>query len=251
MPDDSPTIGLRVVESLSAVAAVAMGRLRAGAGLGRQPVPQLPLPEGAGGFQVGRPADRLATAISAGRKRRRHPAGRRPALRERPQPGRIRLRPWLGAAFERAGGRYYPKLQVAVPFTPVPGPRLLARARPVRDGVRHALIEGLAEIAGDNRISSVHATFAPRPTEALRCARLAAAPGPQYHWTTTATDLRRFPGRPGVAQAQGHPQGTRGRRREGLTVRALTGARDQAASTGTPSSPSTWTPATANGARPI
>ena len=50
-------------------------------------------------------------------------------------------------AFERAGGDYYPKLQVAVPFTPVTGPRLLARLRPVgRRGTRRA-----RRCAGRNR----------------------------------------------------------------------------------------------------
>src|SRR5581483_1553705 len=42
-------------------------------------------------------------------------------------------------AFERAGGDYYPKLQVAVPFTPVTGPRLLVRPRPDADALRGAL----------------------------------------------------------------------------------------------------------------
>jgi predicted N-acyltransferase len=50
-------------------------------------------------------------------------------------------------AFERAGGDYYPKLQVAVPFTPVTGPRLLARPGPLAGTVRGALGDALAEIA--------------------------------------------------------------------------------------------------------
>ena len=49
------------------------------------------------------------------------------ALRQVAQPGRIHLRPQLGDAFERAGGRYYPKLQAAVPFTPATGRRFLTR----------------------------------------------------------------------------------------------------------------------------
>ena len=49
-------------------------------------------------------------------------------------------------AFERAGGDYYPKLQVAVPFTPVTGPRLLARPGPLADAVRGALADALVEI---------------------------------------------------------------------------------------------------------
>ncbi len=58
-------------------------------------------------------------------------------------------------AFERAGGRYYPKLQIAVPFTPAPGPRFLARD----DDARRALIEAAAAVAAQNGLSSVHATF--------------------------------------------------------------------------------------------
>ncbi|MGY3458408.1 putative N-acyltransferase [Bradyrhizobium sp. LM3.4] len=63
-------------------------------------------------------------------------------------------------AYERAGGRYYPKLQVSVPFTPATGPRLL-----VRDGVDHeriteALASGLVALCGVSKASSVHVTFA-------------------------------------------------------------------------------------------
>jgi predicted N-acyltransferase len=66
-------------------------------------------------------------------------------------------------AFERAGGAYYPKLQVAVPFTPVTGPRLLARAGPQAAAVRAGLAQALVQIAGSNGLSSAHVTF---PTEA-------------------------------------------------------------------------------------
>ena len=49
-------------------------------------------------------------------------------------------------AYERAGGRYYPKLQVAAPFTPVTGRRLLVAAGAAQ-GAREALIGGVARIA--------------------------------------------------------------------------------------------------------
>ena len=64
-------------------------------------------------------------------------------------------------AFERAGGDYYPKLQVAVPFTPVTGPRLLARPGPLADAVRQSLGDALAEIATASELSSAHVTFLP------------------------------------------------------------------------------------------
>jgi uncharacterized protein len=62
-------------------------------------------------------------------------------------------------AYQRAGGEYYPKLQIAVPFTPVPGPRFMARPGP--DAAKNALYlaAAAAELAKRNGISSVHATF--------------------------------------------------------------------------------------------
>src|ERR671936_3165748 len=49
-------------------------------------------------------------------------------------------------AYERAGGSYYPKLQVSVPFTPVPGQRLLAAPGPEAETIRQALASGLTEL---------------------------------------------------------------------------------------------------------
>src|SRR5690349_10760771 len=66
-------------------------------------------------------------------------------------------------AFERAGGDYYPKLQIAVPFTPVTGPRLLAAPGSLADAVRGALADALAEITQSNGLSSAHATFLTEP----------------------------------------------------------------------------------------
>lgn len=62
-------------------------------------------------------------------------------------------------AWERAGGRYYPKLQASIPFTPATGPRLL-----VADGIdapsaRAALAEGLKMLADRRGVSSAHVTF--------------------------------------------------------------------------------------------
>lgn len=64
-------------------------------------------------------------------------------------------------AFERAGGRYYPKLQISVPFTPVSGPRLLVRRQGVDpDVVRTALAAGLKAVTDRLGVSSAHVTFA-------------------------------------------------------------------------------------------
>src|SRR5260221_12264152 len=62
-------------------------------------------------------------------------------------------------AFERAGGDYYPKLQVSVPFTPVTGPRLLVRRGPSAPAAREALIAGALELVKRERASSLHITF--------------------------------------------------------------------------------------------
>src|SRR5579884_4463685 len=59
------------------------------------------------------------------------------------------------AAYERAGGRYYPKLLCAVPFTPVTGPRLLLRPD-APAAVADALIAAMVELARRHKLSSVH-----------------------------------------------------------------------------------------------
>ena len=63
-------------------------------------------------------------------------------------------------AYERAGGRYYPKLQVAVPFTPATGPRLLVARDADASSVRAALAGGLKTITEKVGASSAHVTFA-------------------------------------------------------------------------------------------
>ncbi len=66
-------------------------------------------------------------------------------------------------AYAQAGGSYYPKLQVAVPFTPASGRRLLVRPAPNADAVRRALIGGLVELCRIDDASGVHITFATEP----------------------------------------------------------------------------------------
>ena len=67
-------------------------------------------------------------------------------------------------AYERAGGAYYPKLQIAVPFTPVPGRRLLARD----PALAPALIAAAEQVVEANGLSSAHATFI-APERGRRC----------------------------------------------------------------------------------
>ena len=66
-------------------------------------------------------------------------------------------------AYERAGGSYYPKLQVAVPFTPATGRRLLVKPGRHADVARQALASGLLELCRLDAASGVHVTFATEP----------------------------------------------------------------------------------------
>jgi uncharacterized protein len=63
-------------------------------------------------------------------------------------------------AYERAGGRYYPKLQSSVPFTPATGPRLLIHGDADREQIGSALASGLMALCGVSKASSAHVTFA-------------------------------------------------------------------------------------------
>ena len=79
-------------------------------------------------------------------------------------------------AFERAGGGYYPKLQIAVPFTPVPGPRLLGSSP-------QFLLAAAEAVAVQNEMSSAHITFL-SDADAAECERRGwlMRHGIQYHW---------------------------------------------------------------------
>jgi predicted N-acyltransferase len=82
-------------------------------------------------------------------------------------------------AYERAGGHYYPKLQIAVPFTPVPGRRLLA----LETGLAPALIAAAEQVVETNRLSSAHATFiAPEEVPLFDQAGWLIRADSQYHW---------------------------------------------------------------------
>lgn len=84
-------------------------------------------------------------------------------------------------AFERAGGRYYPKLQVSVPFTPATGPRLLVRDG--QDATRDLLAGGLRNLTDRLGVSSAHVTFASTPDiAALERAGYLMRTDQQFHW---------------------------------------------------------------------
>jgi hypothetical protein len=121
-------------------------------------------------------------------------------------------------AWERAGGAYYPKLQVAVPFTPVPGPRLLG-SRPQQ------LLAALEAVTVQNDLSSAHVTFVEEAdaSEAGRRGWLIRH-GIQYHWFNRGyRDFEDF-----LASLTSRKRKAirkeRATAREGLEFRALTGA---------------------------
>ena len=92
-------------------------------------------------------------------------------------------------AYERAGGSYYPKLQVSVPFTPATGRRLLARPGLAAEAVRATLADALIDICRRSNASSVHVTF---PTEAewelLGARGYLKRTHQQFHWENDGYD---------------------------------------------------------------
>ena len=87
-------------------------------------------------------------------------------------------------AFMQAGGRYYPKLQIAVPFTPVPGRRLLVRPGPESGTHESLLATAAAELAERSDISGVHITFLTEGEwERLGARGFLQRTDQQFHWS--------------------------------------------------------------------
>lgn len=89
---------------------------------------------------------------------------------------------WADAA-NRAGIRYYPKLQSAVPFTPATGPRFLIRPGADREQMTDLLLAGMLQVAEEHKLSSLHITFLTEQ-EWRDCgeAGLLTRIGQQFHW---------------------------------------------------------------------
>lgn len=86
-------------------------------------------------------------------------------------------------AYERAGGRYYPKLQVSVPFTPATGPRILTGSCEGAEGRRDVLAAGLVELVRRHGVSSAHLTFLPKSDwTALGANGFLQRTDQQFHW---------------------------------------------------------------------
>jgi predicted N-acyltransferase len=119
-------------------------------------------------------------------------------------------------AWERAGGAYYPKLQVSVPFTPVPGPRLLGSRL-------QQLLAAIEAVAMQNEISSAHITFMEDPEVAQAEQRgWLIRHGIQYHWFNRGfSDFDDFLGSL-TSRKRKAIRKERALAREGLEFRALT-----------------------------
>lgn len=123
-------------------------------------------------------------------------------------------------AFERAGGRYYPKLLGGVPFTPVTGPRLLAPDQ----ATKTALADGAIALADHEHLSSVHVNFADDGDQAILEARgFLAREDRQFIWRNNGyQSFADFLG----DLSSSHRKTIRRERREaqaGLDIRALSG----------------------------
>ena len=87
-------------------------------------------------------------------------------------------------AYHRAGGSYYPKLQIAVPFTPVPGRRLLVAPGPEAEAREAMLAEAAVKVAERSSVSGVHVTFASEGEwERLGKRGFLRRTDQQFHWT--------------------------------------------------------------------
>lgn len=128
-------------------------------------------------------------------------------------------------AYERAGGRYYPKLQATVPFTPATGPRLLIRDGVDRDAVSDILARGLIGLCEATDASSVHVTFAQEAEwERLATHGFLQRTDRQFHWHNEGyATFEDFLGN----LASRHRKAIRRERRDalaaGITIHHLTG----------------------------
>jgi uncharacterized protein len=108
------------------------------------------------------------------------PAGIMPAYLKSHSQGEYVFDHGWAEAWERAGGRYYPKLQCSVPFTPATGPRLLLREA----AAAPALLAAAETLARQNGLSSVHATFlTPEQQDLFAAQGWLMRTGEQFHWS--------------------------------------------------------------------
>jgi uncharacterized protein len=124
-------------------------------------------------------------------------------------------------AWQRAGGRYYPKLQIAVPFTPATGPRILTR----RKDIAAALLRAAEQLCEANGLSSAHATFIePHQVAAFERAGWLIRNDIQFHWQNR--DYGSFEEFLDALSSRKRKdiRKERSRAREGVEIRALSGS---------------------------
>src|SRR5690242_6923995 len=128
-------------------------------------------------------------------------------------------------AFERAGGRYYPKLLSAVPFTPVPGPRLLLHPCAPAEAREH-LLAGMVEFTKRRRISALHVNFPESAeAEALAEAGFLQRLGQQFHWSNNGyRDFDDYLAALNSRKRKAVKKERRESRERGLEIEVLTGA---------------------------
>ena len=92
-------------------------------------------------------------------------------------------------AFYQAGGRYYPKLQVSIPFTPATGRRLLVADGLDTDEIENMLLGATVQVAKQIEVSSVHLTFMPE-AQWQRAGELGCLQriDTQFHWLNDRYD---------------------------------------------------------------
>lgn len=148
-------------------------------------------------------------------------AGALPAyLKEHSQGEYVFDQSWADA-WHRAGGRYYPKMQISVPFTPANGPRLLIR----REEIAAPLLKAAEQLCVANGLSSIHATFIePVQVPAFEQAGWLIRNDIQFHWENRDyEDFADFLS--GLSSRKRKDiRKERARAQDGVEIRALTGA---------------------------
>lgn len=179
MPDGAPTLKIDAVESLAAIAPAEWDACAGDANpfLSHAFLSALE-DSGSVGPRTGWAVHHLIARDEAGAL-----AGAVPLYAKSHSQGEYVFDHSWAQAYQNAGGRYYPKLQACVPFTPVPGPRLLARPGPDQGAVREGLARTLAELPRTTGVSSLHVTFCDESdAEILAENGFALRRGVQFHW---------------------------------------------------------------------
>jgi predicted N-acyltransferase len=155
-------------------------------------------------------------------------------------------------AIHRAGGRYYPKLQVSIPFTPASGPRVLTAARENASAVRAAMGNAAEQLCDKLGASSVHMTFLDKAEyDDFGAQGWLQRNDTQFHWhNDDFSSFDQFLDALSSRKRKNIRKERKAVHEAGLEIVRLTGSQTSPKSTGTTSTVSTWTRADANGARP-